>query len=103
MKITEIDGDDGRILFTKGHVDKDEFTKAILGMYGTQALEEISGDYYTWLRCSPDNSGEHDCLIVDGVPGKQGSFPATVTRATRDYADYTEYPKMPDAEEWLHG
>ena len=115
MDIKYISGGECTLYYVKGHVDKAEFGEAA-ELWSDQDPELCSGPfppkavYYTWLRTIP--CGQHCWCgnnyryhVVDGTPGKQGAFPATITGSwRRNYArgcdawmfDYTVYPRMPD-------
>lgn len=71
---------EANVLYTKGHVEVGEFLKAARLYTGHDDEWFCLKDaHYTWLRHNPDSSGDYACLVVNGTPGKQGTFPATVT------------------------
>lgn len=77
-----MDGYEDDVLYTKGHVNIPEFFAATrrFADAGDGYHKPPKFAYYTWIRYNRDPSGEFKYFVVDGTPGKQGSFPATVSR-----------------------
>lgn len=94
------------VLWAKGHVDFDEFLKAareftendIYHVY--RDLRPPDAAHYTWLRKNPDPSGQYKCIVDDGTPGRQGTFPATVSYDPDDaFSPYKHWDRMPEEGE----
>ncbi len=94
------------LLWTKGHVDVVEFLEAARRF--AEEESEFMEDrltpplyaHYAWLRFNPDPSGEFCYHVVDGTPGKQGTFPATVGYDcdSRWGATYKKWDRMPGVD-----
>lgn len=85
--------DDGLLYFTKGHLDPIQFGTTVCKAEMID-IADMCEPYFAWLRCNPDGY-EYGYLLVDGTPGKQGTFPATVIHRHQAYP-YRKYDKMPE-------
>ena len=87
-----MDGYAPDVFYTKGHVDIAEFKDA-----ARVYCDDVPvGAHYAWIRYNPDSSGQFDFMVVDGTPGKQGTFPATVSYCPeRKFRLFKEWPRMP--------
>ena len=69
-------GSDDYILMSKGHHDFDEFMEKVR----SEEYEWPLGmPKHLWVKATPDNSGEFDCIYSYVDRSVRGSFPATVT------------------------
>lgn len=64
--------------YTKGHVNRDEFHRAVREEWGTWVPPQ--GVEHVWWRCVPDNTTDDYSMRFDlAAPGSRGAWPATFT------------------------
>lgn len=94
------------VLWAKGHVDLDAFLEAAREFVESDELNANEdwrvpplAAHYAWLRKNPDPSGQYKYWVDDGTPGKQGTFPATVSYDPNGaFSPYKHWNRMPEEE-----
>lgn len=96
----DMDGHEPDVLYAKGHVDIAEFLAAVGELISDRdGCLDPYGAHYAWIRYNPDLSGQWAFQVTDGTPGKQGTFPATVSYCPeRRFRLFKEWPRMPSMQ-----
>lgn len=97
LKLATIHTDDGEFYYVKEHIDVSKMRALVNDQTNGEADGATVEVFYAWLRTNPDPSGQYNCLVVNGTPGRAGTFPATVATHIERHG-YKCYARRPPLE-----